>query len=58
MLRTAFVTHEQLILQYSMYNYKGETEANLPHPFGGEGSPFPTQKADKHVLTISATMWW
>lgn len=56
-LRTNYVTHEQVIIQYQRYLYNDETA--LPFPFEGPGATFPAMGyRDKGVLTISATMWW
>lgn len=56
-LRTRFVTHEQITIQYTHYAYKSQVV--LPFPFNGDGAPFPTKiGGDKGVFTISASMWW
>ena len=57
-LKTNFVTHEQVVIQYSHYSNGDRTL--LPHPFGGAGAtpPFRADRPDKGVLTISASMWW
>lgn len=54
--RTKFVTHEQVILQYSHYSYKPEVQ--LPFPFNPT-APFDAMNTrDKGVFTLSASMWW
>lgn len=57
-LKTNYVTHEQVFIQYSYYANGDETQ--LPFPFGGAGATFPAAggKGDKGVLTISASIWW
>ncbi|MDX2023295.1 MAG: hypothetical protein SF187_23880 [Deltaproteobacteria bacterium] len=56
-LKTNYVTHEQVIIQYSAYSYNSEVQ--LPFPFDQYG-PYPAMagQRDKGVLTISASMWW
>jgi hypothetical protein len=68
--RSEFVTHEMIVLQYSGYVYgSAYTNAStspgvMPWPygqygtlqtslFGKNGSP-----PDKHVISLSASMWW
>jgi hypothetical protein len=54
--KTAFVTHEQIIVQYSRYSY-GATAASSQYPYtsqpGGAGLG-----ADKNALQIAATLWF
>jgi hypothetical protein len=56
--KTNFVTHEQVIIQYSLYDNNSRTA--LPFPFGGPGAPpiYSMTGPDKGVFTISASMWW
>jgi len=57
-LKTNFVTHEQIFIQYTRY-FNGD-RVEMPHPFGGPGAipPFRTGDPDSGVFTISASMWW
>jgi hypothetical protein len=56
-IRTRFVTHEQVLIQYAMYSYKANTR--LPYPFDGPGATNPSMgKRDSGVFTIAASMWW
>lgn len=56
-LKTDFVTHEQVIIQYSIYSYRENVQ--LPFPFEGPGATFPANgQRDKGVFTIAASMWW
>jgi len=56
-LKTNYVTHEQVIIQYSAYSYQANAAQVFPFdrfgPFNNVGS-----YRDKGVLTISASMWW
>lgn len=56
--RTAFVTHEQIVLQWSHYTYKSGVYDSLPYPYGGLGAPFPAPKPDTDVISLWAQMWW
>lgn len=49
-LRTAFLTHERIILQYSRY-FLGR-EAYAAHPYN------ELPKADEHAFMLAASMWW
>src|SRR6185369_13303037 len=54
--KTAFVTHEQIIVQYSRYSY-GATAATSQYPY----TPQPggsSLGADKNALQIAATLWF
>jgi len=69
LFRSEFVTHEQIVLQYSYYKYNSaytdpaRSESVMPWPFGqygtydiakyGGGNP-----PDKHVIMLYANMWW
>jgi len=60
--RTAFVTREQIIIQYQYYSY-GSWYANdlansLPFPYGQTGSLWVPTRPDRHTLTVAASMWW
>jgi hypothetical protein len=59
--KTKFVTHEQVILQWSHYSYNAETR--LPYPFTqpsviNTGAYFPALAGDSDVVTLAASMWW
>jgi hypothetical protein len=66
--RTDFVTHEMIILQYSGYLLGSEytdpatSDRVMPWPYGQYGtwsiSKLNGSPPDKHVLTLSACMWW
>ena len=47
--RSEFVTHEQIILQYTHYFYGSMVQPSWPN------EPYP---ADSDVVMISAIMWW
>ena len=51
LLRTEFVSHEQIIVMYSRYFNKSGTV--LSYPFDEMKVP-----ADENVFSIIATMWW
>jgi hypothetical protein len=62
--RTAFVTHEQVILQYSRYFYATDV-FNTPGMGGAAMFPYNTQAggggvtgADKNAATIAAIIWF
>jgi hypothetical protein len=50
-LRTSFVSHEEIYLQYS--HYINGSEVVLAFPFMDSGVP-----ADKEVLSLIANMYW
>lgn len=51
-IKTAFVTHEELNIQYSRYLWSGDrNEVRSENPY--EGSP-----ADRNALMLSVNMWW
>jgi hypothetical protein len=66
---TAFVTREQVTIQYQYYSYgswyfnsptsptNGPT-ASLPFPYGQSGNLWVPAQPDKHTFTIAASMWW
>jgi hypothetical protein len=59
LLRSQFVTHEQITLVYSKYFY-GQ---NPPAPSGpilpyGYGAPGITGRPDENVFKVQATIWW
>lgn len=63
--KTQFVTHEQIVLKYSHYFYKNESEQNLTWPYyipeirSKGGNPANgTIGPDKDVISLSAQMWW
>jgi hypothetical protein len=60
--RTAFVTHEQIMLQYQYYTYgdwyNNNPSISLPYPYGQVGYLWSPQRPDKHTVTIAASMWW
>lgn len=51
LVRTEFVSHEQIIIMYTRYFNKSETV--LSYPFDEMMS-----RADENVFSIIATMWW
>jgi hypothetical protein len=59
---TAFVTHEQVILQYQFYSYGdwyyNDPQRSLPSPYGGNGPQFVPGRPDRNTVTIAANMWW
>ena len=60
--RTAFLSHERILLQYSRYFRGKNVEPAWPYqtePFGPNTSAGQTPlKPDDDVFQISATMWW
>ena len=50
-LRSEFVTHEQVLLQYSHY-------INGDHVAGGYRAQTIAGEPDKDVFTLAASMWW
>ena len=65
--RSEFVTHEQIVLQYSYYNYgssytdSSKSDSVMPWPFGQYGTLSTGKldmKPDHHVITLYANMWW
>jgi hypothetical protein len=62
LFRTAFVTHEQVMIQYQYYScgswYRNDPTASLPFPYGQSGNLWVPLQPDKHTLTIAASMWW
>jgi hypothetical protein len=63
--RTAFITHEQIQIQYQYYMYGDwytkpyNTLYSLPYPYGGDiGNLWRPLQPDKHTFTIAASMWW
>jgi len=62
--RTAFVTHEQILLQYSHYWVGREVEGQFPYnsqPGGGMFSPTPVNgftAVDKNAAQIAAIIWF
>jgi hypothetical protein len=67
--RTEFVTHEQIVLQYSYYMYgsaytnPAKTDGVMPWPYGQYGTlaindTALNMKPDRHVITLYASMWW
>jgi hypothetical protein len=61
-LHTAFVTREQVMIQYQYYSYGSWYTNNptdsLPFPYGQSGNLWVPLQPDRHTLTISASMWW
>jgi len=61
--RTAFVTHEQIQLQYQYYMYGDwytkpyNTIWSLPYPYSDTGL-WKALQPDRHTFTIAASMWW
>jgi hypothetical protein len=69
MLRSEFVTHESIVLQYSYYKYGSEyldpktVTPLMPWPFGTYGTlnigeSGLNMRPDKHVVMLYASMWW
>jgi hypothetical protein len=62
-LRSAFVTHEQILIQYSRYFY-GSEAAVSQFPYNGGGADYPHNVnaqalgADKNAMTIAAIIWF
>ena len=62
-LRSTFVTHEQILIQYSRYFY-GANAAVASFPYNGGGSAYPYNVAgqavgaDKNAFTIAAIIWF
>jgi hypothetical protein len=65
--RTAFVTHEQVMIQYSRYFYGSDYQPNLgPQPGSMSGSQFPYNSqnggsglgVDKNAAQIAAIIWF
>ncbi len=64
--KTAFVTHEQIILQYSRYFYGSDYEKLQLSPGSASGSQFPYNSqigaanlgVDKNAATIAAIIWF
>ena len=63
-LRTGFVTREQITLQYQYYSY-GSWYTNhptvtqgLPFPYGQTGNLWLPLQPDRHTFTVAASMWW
>ncbi len=55
-LKSNYVTHEEVSIMYARYFNKSETM--LPFPFGGQGAPYPAPGPDDGVFMVQATMWW
>jgi hypothetical protein len=55
-IKTAFVTHEQVILQYSHYSY-GSSAAQSQYPYTAQPGG-ASLGADKNAATIAATIWF
>ena len=56
-LRTAFVTHEQVIFQYSRYFY-ADTIAASVFPYNGQPGGGGVNGADKNAFTMAAIIWF
>ena len=60
--RTAFVTREQVMIQYQYYAYGSwyfnSPTASLPFPYGQSGSLWVPLRPDNHTFTVAASMWW
>jgi hypothetical protein len=57
-LRTAFVTHEQIMFQYSRYFYANTIAASI-FPYNGQpGGVGPSAGADKNAFTMAAIIWF
>jgi hypothetical protein len=62
-IRSNFVTHEQILFQYSRYFY-GENAAVASFPYNGGGGVYPTNAnaqavgADNNAFTMAAIIWF
>ncbi|HET6147676.1 MAG TPA: hypothetical protein VFH68_09095 [Polyangia bacterium] len=62
-LKSAFVTHEQILIQYSRYFY-GANAAVSQFPYNGGSPDYPHNQfaqalgADKNAFTIAAIIWF
>jgi hypothetical protein len=56
LLRTDFITHEEIVFQYNRYFLGSNVKLN--YPFDELAMTDPTVRADKNVFTLMATMWW
>jgi hypothetical protein len=56
-LRSAFVTHEQILIQYSHYFY-GPAAAQGQFPFNGQPGAAGIRGADKNAFTMAAIIWF
>jgi hypothetical protein len=62
-LKSAFVTHEQILIQYSRYFY-GANAAVSQYPYNGGSPDYPHNQfaqalgADKNAFTIAAIIWF
>ena len=55
--RTAFVTHEQILVQYSRYWY-GDTAASGMFPYNTQAGAGQLQGADKNAFQVAAIIWF
>jgi hypothetical protein len=51
LFRTEFVSHEQIILQYTRYNLGQRTKLSFPYDQ-------MKVNPDPNVLSLIATLWW
>jgi hypothetical protein len=56
-IRSAFVTHEQILIQYSRYFYGGTAAAQSQYPWNNQTGA-TNLGADKNAATIAAIIWF
>jgi hypothetical protein len=56
-LRTAFVTHEQVIFQYTRYFYGDPIPASV-FPYNTQAGAANITSADKNAFTVAAIIWF
>jgi hypothetical protein len=55
--KSKFITHEEITINYTHYNYWQNVFPLNPYG-GGGGGTFPYYYPDKNWAGIKATMWW
>ena len=57
--RSAFITHEEITVQYSKYTYGTHVYPQPPNgPDPGSAPTATAQRPDENVFGVKATMWW
>ena len=56
LLRTDFLSHEEVVLKYDHYFLGSRTR--LSYPFDEQMARDPLFRADADVLSLIATLWW
>ena len=56
--RTAFVTHEQIMIQYSRYFYGGVRPCAGQFPYNMQPGAAQSAGADKNAAQIAAIIWF